>query len=47
VLVPFFGEWKGVEGVASLVLFSFFLLLGGLLTIIIGLFTKPAARSAA
>lgn len=39
-LVPFFGEWKAFEGVAHLIAFHFLLLIGGMVTIIVGLFTK-------
>jgi hypothetical protein len=41
ILVPVFGEWKAFEGVASLLVFDFILLAGGIITLIAGFFTKP------
>jgi hypothetical protein len=40
ILVPIFGEWKALEGVASLMVFHFILLVGGIITFIAGFFTK-------
>ncbi|SFA88108.1 MULTISPECIES: hypothetical protein [unclassified Bacillus (in: firmicutes)] len=42
VLVPFFGEWNALEGVASLMAFHFLLFIGGIITIIAGFFTKKS-----
>ncbi|MEH7009450.1 hypothetical protein V7087_01300 [Neobacillus niacini] len=44
VLVPILGEWKALEGVASLMVFNFILLLGGIITLIAGFFTKSFAN---
>ncbi|RFU69617.1 hypothetical protein [Bacillus sp. V59.32b] len=38
LLVPVFGEWNGFDGVASLMVFNFILLLGGIITLIASLF---------
>lgn len=40
ILVPVFGEWKAMEGVASLIVFNFMLLIGGLVVLVAGFFTK-------
>lgn len=40
IFLLLFGEWKAIEGVASLIVFHFILLLGGVTTLIVGLFTK-------
>ncbi|WP_456277370.1 hypothetical protein [Bacillus sp. AK128] len=42
LLVPLFGEWMALEGVASLIVFHFLLLVGGVITLITGFFTKSA-----
>lgn len=42
LLVPLFGEWMALDGVASLMVFHFILLLGGLVTLITGFFTRTA-----
>lgn len=44
LLVPILGEWKGLEGIASLMVFNFILLLGGIITLIVGFFTKSFAN---
>jgi 4-amino-4-deoxy-L-arabinose transferase-like glycosyltransferase len=44
LLVPVFGEWKALEGVASLMFFNFILLVGGIITLIAGFFTKPFSK---
>jgi hypothetical protein len=41
ILVPIFGEWKALEGAASLMFFHFILLIGGIIILIAGFFTKP------
>ncbi|TDK61810.1 hypothetical protein E2K98_13075 [Bacillus salipaludis] len=40
MFVPFFGGIGGLDGVVSLMAFHFILLVGGLLTLIVGFFTK-------
>jgi len=40
LLVPVFGELMALNGVASLMVMNFILLIGGVLTSIVGLFTK-------
>ncbi|MDL4839440.1 hypothetical protein [Aquibacillus rhizosphaerae] len=45
LLVPFFGETGGLEGVVSLMVFHFTLLLGGFITLIVGFFTKSLSEN--
>lgn len=45
LLVPFFGGFGGLGGVASLMVFYFILLVGGLITVIAGFFTKSERKS--
>jgi ABC-type glycerol-3-phosphate transport system permease component len=45
LLVPFFGEFGGLDGVVSLIAFYLILLIGGVITLIAGFFTKSPPRS--
>lgn len=45
MLVPFFGEFGVLDGVASLMAFHFILLIGGLITLVVGFFTKPEPQN--
>lgn len=45
MLVPILGEWKALEGVASLMVFNLILLVGGIITLIAGFFTKSITES--
>ncbi|WP_157723710.1 hypothetical protein [Domibacillus aminovorans] len=44
MLVPILGEWKALEGVASLMVFNLVLLVGGIITLIAGFFTKSLSE---
>jgi hypothetical protein len=45
LLVPAFGEFGGLGGVVSLMAFHFILLVGGIITLIVGFFTKPLSKN--
>ncbi|MFJ8244764.1 hypothetical protein [Peribacillus asahii] len=45
LFVPVFGEFGGFGGVVSLIAFHFILLLGGIIVVIAGLFTKPLPKN--
>jgi hypothetical protein len=45
IFVPFFGGFGGLAGVGSLMVFYFILLVGGLITVIAGFFTKSEAKT--
>lgn len=45
-LVPMVGEWKGLDGVASLMLGHFLLLIGAIILFIASLFTEKEVKKA-
>lgn len=45
LLVPFFGGFGGLGGVVSLMAFHFILLVGGIITLIVGFFTKSLSEN--
>ncbi|MFY0784126.1 hypothetical protein AB1K18_28320 [Peribacillus simplex] len=45
LLVPTFGEFGGWDGVVSLMAFHLILLLGGIITLIVGFFTKSLSKN--
>lgn len=45
MLAPIFANWKTLEGVASLIVFNLFLLVGGIVTLIAGLYARFLSNS--